>query len=176
MKGPAHRALHPFGQVPTYEEGDLVLFESGAIVLHIAQHHPGLLPEEGSARARAIAWMFAAINTIEVPVWDRAMTRVLEGDRSWAGERLALIEGRVRERLVQLAERLRGRDWLEGDFIVGDLMMVSVLRHTAARDIAAEFPDLAAYVARGEARPAFQRALGAQLAELCSDNQGEGHS
>src|ERR1700729_659636 len=99
MKEPAHLALHPFGQIPTYEEGDLVLFESGAIVLHIAQHHAGLLPVEANARARAITWMFAALNTMEPPILDLVITRIVERDRSWYEQRLPLVKDRIRDRL-----------------------------------------------------------------------------
>ncbi|MFT4193271.1 glutathione S-transferase family protein [Ottowia sp.] len=164
VKEPAHRALHPFGQVPTYEEGGLVLFESGAIVLHVAQRHPGLLPQDAAARARAIGWMFAAIDTVELPIWDRSMAVVLEGHEDWTAARLPLIERRIRERLGELSARLGDGEWLEGAFSAGDLMMVSVLRLPSGRATVAEFPNLAAYLARGEARPAFQRALAAQLA------------
>ena len=94
MKEPAHRALHPFGQIPTYEEGDLALFESGAIVFHIAERHAGLLPDDANARARAITWMFAALNTVEPPILDRETTRLLEGDKTWYEQRLPVVEGR----------------------------------------------------------------------------------
>jgi len=164
MKEPAHRALHPFGQIPTYEEGDLVLFESGAIVLHIAQHHAGLLPDEANARARAIAWMFAALNTVEPPILDLAVARFLEGDKPWSGQRLPLVRDRIRDRLGDLAIRLGDADWLDGAFNAGDLMMVGVLLRLKASGLLDEFPNLAAYVARGEARPAFRRAFDAQLA------------
>src|SRR5579863_8788873 len=127
LKEPAHRALHPFGQIPTYEEGDLALFESGAIVLHIAARHAGLLPEDGNARARAITWMFAALNTVEPPILELAAAKFLERDQPWYEERLPLVRERVRDRLGQLAGRLGGADWLEGAFSAGDLLMVSVL-------------------------------------------------
>lgn len=164
VKQPAHRALHPFGQVPTYEEDGLVLFESGAIVLHIGQRHPGLLPVDAAARARAIVWIFAAVDTVEVPIWDRAMAVVLEGGRDWTKARLPMIDARIRERLGELSDRLGDAEWLEGAFSAGDLMMVSVLRLPGGRAIAGEYPNLAAYLARGEARPAFGRALAAQMA------------
>src|SRR5438132_11028530 len=106
MKQPAHLALHPFGQIPTYEEGDLVLFESGAIVFHIAEHHAGLLPADASARARAIAWMFAALNTVEPPIVDRAMATLVERDKTWYAERLPILEDRIRVRLGELSARL----------------------------------------------------------------------
>jgi glutathione S-transferase len=164
MKQPAHRAVHPFGQIPTYEDGDLALFESGSIVLHIAQRHPGLLPEDAHARARAITWMFAAIGTVEPPILERQTAMFAEGDKPWAAERMALIDDRIRGRLRELATRLGDADWLDGAFSAGDLMMVHVLQRLTRSGILAEFPTLAAYVARGEARPAYKRAFAAQLA------------
>jgi glutathione S-transferase len=164
LKEPAHLALHPFGQIPTYEDGALVLFETGAIVLHIAERHAGLLPEDATARARAIAWMFAALNTVEPPVLERANARLLEGDRPWHAERLPLVEGRVRARLEQLSARLGKADWLDGAFSAGDLLMVSVLLRLKSSGMLDEFPNLASYVARAEARPAYGRAFAAQLA------------
>jgi glutathione S-transferase len=164
MKEPAHRALHPFGQIPTYEEGDLALFETGAIVFHIAERHAGLLPGDANARARAITWMFAALNTVEPPILELATARLLEGDKPWSKERLPLVEDRVRSRLHQLSDRLGDADWLDGAFSAGDLMMVSVLLRLKSSGILDEFPNLVAYVARGEARPAYKRAFAAQLA------------
>ncbi|MBH5389952.1 glutathione S-transferase family protein [Bradyrhizobium diversitatis] len=164
MKQPAHRALHPFGQIPTYEDGDLALFESGAIVLHIAERHSGLLPLDANARSRAIAWMFAALNTLEPPIVELGMAMLVERDRSWYAERLPLLQDRVRVRLGELSRRLGGADWLDGTFSAGDLMMVTVLRRLNTSGLLAEFPEIAAYVARGEARPAFRRAFDAQLA------------
>jgi glutathione S-transferase len=164
MKEPAHLALHPFGQIPTYEEDDLVLFETGAIVLYIAQRHGGLLPEDANARARAVAWMFAAVNTVEPPILELVTARIFEGDKPWSKERLPLVEERVRDRLRQLSAHLGDAEWLDGPFSAGDLMMVSVLLRTRPSGILDEFPVLAAYVARGEARPAYQRAFAAQLA------------
>lgn len=164
MKEPAHRALHPFGQIPTYEEGDLALFESGAIVLHIAQRHAGLLPDDANARARAIAWMFAAVNTVESPILELVTARFLEGGQPWSKERLPLVEDRIRDRLKQLSDRLADADWLDGAFSAGDLMMVGVLLRLKASGMLDEYPNLAAYVARAEARPAFKRAFAAQLA------------
>ena len=169
MKEPAHLARHPFGQIPTYEEDGLVLFETGAIVLHIAerqiaQGHAGLLPDEVNARARAITWMFAAVNTVEPPILDLANARFAEGDKPWIGERLPLVKDRIRGRLKQLSARLGDADWLDGAFSAGDLMMVSVLLRLRASGLLDEYPNLAAYVARGEARPAYKRAFAAQLA------------
>ncbi|MFK4384905.1 glutathione S-transferase family protein [Bradyrhizobium sp. USDA 223] len=164
MKQPAHRALHPFGQIPTYEDGDLTLFESGAIVLHIAERHDGLLPKDANARSRAIAWMFAALNTVEPPIVELTMAMLFERDRSWYAERLPGLQERVRTRLGELSRRLGKADWLDGAFSTGDLMMVTVLRRLNKSGLLEEFPDIAAYVARGEARPAFRRAFEAQLA------------
>jgi glutathione S-transferase len=164
MKEPAHLALHPFGQIPTYEEGDLALFETGAIVFHLAQQHTGLLPEDANARARAITWMFAALNTVEPPILDLVVVKLIEGDKPWRAERLPLVEDRIRGRLNPLSVRLGDADWLDGAFSAGDLMMVSVLLRLRASGILDGFPNLAAYVARGEARPAYKRAFEAQLA------------
>ena len=164
MKEPAHLALHPFGQIPTYEEGNLALFETGAIVFHIAERHAGLLPDDANARARAITWMFAALNTMEPPILERESARLLEGHKAWHEERLPLVGDRVRHRLDQLSGRLGDADWLDGAFSAGDLMMVSVLLRLKSSGILNEFPNLAAYVARGEARPAYKRAFDAQLA------------
>jgi glutathione S-transferase len=164
MKEPAHLALHPFGQIPTYEEGDLALFETGAIVLHIAERHAGLLPDEVNARARAIAWMFAALNTMEPPILELVTAKFLEGDKPWSKERLPLVVDRIRDRLDQLSARLGDADWLDGAFSAGDLMMVSVLLRLKPSGIVGKYPKLAAYVGRGEARPAYKRAFDAQLA------------
>ena len=164
MKQPAHLALHPFGQIPTYEEGGLALFESGAIILHLAQRHPGLLPEDADARARAIAWMFAALNTVEPPIVEFGMAKLLERDKPWFAERQAMLEERVRTRLGQLSRRLGDADWLDDAFSAGDLLMVTVLRRLDGHGLVEEYPNLAAHVARGEARPAYQRAFAAQLA------------
>jgi glutathione S-transferase len=164
MKEPAHLGLHPFGQIPTYEEGDLALFESGAIVFHIAERHAGLLPDDANARARAITWMFAALNTVEPAILELVTARFGEGDKPWTKERLPLIMDRIRHRLDQLSDRLGDADWLDGAFSAGDLTMVSVLLRLRPSGILDEFPKLAAYVARGEARPAYKRAFEAQLA------------
>jgi glutathione S-transferase len=164
MKEPAHLALHPFGQIPTYEEGDLALFETGAIVFHIAERHAGLLPDDATARARAITWIFAALSTVEPPILELGTARILEGDKPWSAERLPLVKGRVGDRLNQLSVRLGDAEWLDGAFTAGDLMMVSVLLRLKPSGILGEYPKLAAYVARGEARPAYKRAFDAQLA------------
>ena len=164
MKEPAHLAIHPFCQIPTYEEGDLALFETGAIVFHIASRHAGLLPDDANARARAITWIFAALNTVEPPILEFANARILEGDKSWFTERLPLVQDRVRDRLKLLSARLGDAEWLDGAFSAGDLMMVSVLLRLRPSGMLDEFTRLAAYVARGEARPAYQRAFDAQWA------------
>jgi len=164
MKESAHLKLHPFGQIPTYEEGDLALFESGAIVFHIAERHAGLLPDDANARARAITWMFAALNTVEAPILDLVTTKFVEGDKPWYEQRLPLVADRIRNRLGQLSRRLGDADWLDGAFSAGDLMMVAVLLRLKPSGMLNEFPNLSAYVARGEARPAYKRAFEAQLA------------
>jgi glutathione S-transferase len=164
MKEPAHRALHPFGQIPTYEEGDLALFETGAIVFHLAECHTGLLPDDANARARAITWMFAALNTVEPPIVDRSMATLVERDKSWYEERLLILEDRVRDRLDELSDRLGDADWLDDAFSAGDLLMVTVLRRLNGSGILEEYPNLSAYVARGEARHAYKRAFDDQLA------------
>jgi glutathione S-transferase len=164
MKEPAHLALHPFGQIPTYEEGDLGLFESGAIILHIAERRPGLLPEDADARARAITWMFAALNTVEPPIVERTAAILLEGDKPWHEERLPILDDRIGVRLGELSSRLADADWLDGAFSASDLLMVTVLRRLDSSGILPDYPNLAAYIARGQARPAYQRAFAAQLA------------
>jgi glutathione S-transferase len=164
MKEPAHLALHPFGQIPTYEESDLALFETGSIVFHIAERRAGLLPDDANARARAITWMFAALNTVEPPILELVTARLLEGDKPWGKERLPLVQDRVRNRLDQLSSRLGDAEWLDGAFSAGDLMTVSVLLRLKPSGMLDEYPKLAAYVARGEARPAYKRAFDAQLA------------
>jgi len=164
MKEGEHLAVHPFGQIPTYQEGELVLFESGAIVFHIASHHPGLLPDEANARARATTWMFAALNSVEPPILDLVIARIVERDKPWAKERMPLVIDRIATRLNQLSARLGHAQWLDGAFSAGDLLMVSVLLRLKPSGMLNEFPSLAAYVARGEARPAYKRAFDAQRA------------
>jgi glutathione S-transferase len=162
MKETEHLAIHPFGQIPTYQDGDLALFETGAIVFHIAERHAGLLPDDANARARAITWMFATLSTVEPPILEFGNARLLEGDKPWSKERLPLVAERVRNRLKQLSARLGDADWLDGAFSAGDLMMVSVLLRLKPSGILDEYPNLSAYVARGEARPAYKRAFDAQ--------------
>jgi glutathione S-transferase len=172
LKEPAHRALNPFGSIPTYEEGDLALFESGGIIHHIAEQHAGLLPKDAEARARAVMWMFAALNTIEPPIVELEQTRFFEKDKSWYQEHQAMVEGRVRDRLSCLSNRLGAADWLDGDFSAGDVLMVLVLRRLDGTGIVEEYKNLADYVARGEARPAYQRAFAAQAAVFSAANPG----
>jgi len=172
MKESAHRALHPFGQIPTYQEGGLALFESGAIVLHIAERHSGLLPDDANARARAITWMFAALGTVEPPIIDRSMAVLFEREKSWYAERLPVLEQRVRDRLNELSAHLGDADWLDGAFSAGDLLMVTVLRRLNGSGLLEEFPNVSAYVARGEARPAYKRAFDDQLAVFTAAARG----
>lgn len=166
LKEPAHLARQPFGQIPAYEEDGLVLFESGAIVLHVAEGCPALLPTDRAARARAITWVFAAVNTVEPPVWDYDMAGFFDRGRPWQDERAAVLEAALRTRLGQLAQHLGDAEWLEGTFTAGDLMMICVLRRIADAPLMADYPALAAYIRRGEGRPAFQRAYAAQRALL----------
>ncbi len=164
FKAEAHLARNPFGQIPTYEEGDLTLFESGAIVLHIAERFPGLLPSDAGARARAIMWMFAALSTVEPPIVDRDVVAYAEAGKSWQGERFTMVDERIRDRLAQLSARMGDGEWLDGDFSAADIVMVHVLRRLEGSGLLDQFPNLAAYIARAEARPAYQRAFAAQLA------------
>jgi len=170
MKEPAHLARHPFGQIPTYEDGGLVLFESGAIVLHVAQTHAGLLPDDADSRARAIAWMFAALNTVEPPIVERSMAVLFDRDKAWFDARMPTLDSRVRTRLVELSGRLGDADWLEGGFSAADLLMVTVLRRLGGSGLLEDYPTLCAYIARGEARPAYRRAFDDQLA-VFADSQ-----
>ena len=172
MKQPDHLALNPFGQIPTYEEGDLALFESGAIVLHIAEQHPGLLPEEANSRARAIMWMFAAVATVEPPIVERSMAVIVERDKPWYAERLPMLDDRVRARLGELSRHLGDGEWLDGAFSVGDLMMIHAVRRLESSGLLTEFPSLAAYIALGAARPAYQRAFAAQRAVFAAATAG----
>ncbi|NKK98835.1 glutathione S-transferase family protein [Rhizobium leguminosarum bv. viciae] len=172
MREPAHLALQPFGQIPTYEEGDLALFESGAIVFHIGERHPGLLPDDANARARALTWMFAALNTVETPIFDRALVMILERDKPWYDQRLSALEDSIRKRLTDLSHRLGDADWLDGAFSAGDLLMVTVLLRLKGSGILEEYSNLSAYIARGEARPAYKRAFAAQLAVFTAASVG----
>ena len=164
MKEPAHLRLHPFGQIPTYEQGDLALFESGAIIFHIAERYTGLLPDDANARARAIAWMFAALNTVEPPIVELESATLMERDKSWYDARRPILTDRIHNRLGELSRRLGDASWLNDSFSAGDLLMVMVLRRLDGEGILEKYRNLADYVARGEARPAYQRAFAAQLA------------
>ena len=164
LKEPAHRALNPFGQIPTYEDGGLVLFESAAIVFHLAQRHAGLLPDDPGARARAVAWMFAALSTVEPGIMELSMLKIVDRDKPWYEARLPVVEASVRQRLGELSRRLGDAEWMDGPFSAGDLLMANVLRRLKTSGLLDEFPNVTGYVARGEARPAFQRAFAAQRA------------
>lgn len=173
MKKPAHLSLHPFGQIPTYEEGGLALFESGAIVLHIAERHAGLLPDDANGRARAIMWMFAAVGTVEPPIVERSAASILERDKPWYAERLPMLDDRIRAQLDRLSHHLGAAEWLDGAFSAGDLMMVHVLRRLESSGLLQDYPNLAAYVARGQARPAYKRAFADQLAVFEAASAGK---
>jgi len=164
MKEEAHLARQPFGQIPTFEDGELVLFESGAIVLHIAEGGRGLLPDDAIDRARAVAWMFAAVGSIEPVVVQRESAIYLEGDKQWHKERLAIIEDRIANRLGELASALGDANWLLGEFSAADILMVQTLRRLEDSDLIERHANLSAYVERGKTRPAFQRAFAAQKA------------
>lgn len=174
LKEPAHLALNPFGSIPTYEEGDLALFESGAIILHIADRHAVLLPNDANARKRAIAWMFAALNTVEPPIVEREMATVLERDESWYEQRMPSLDERVRDRLNRLSACLGAAEWLGGSFSAGDLLMIEVLLRLEGA-LLDECPNLCAYVSRGQARPAFKRAFAAQRDIFERRNPGPNH-
>ncbi len=170
FRKPEHRRRQPFGQIPTYEEGDLVLFESGAIVFHIAERFPGLLPADANARARAITWMFATVSDVEPLIIQREVMEYLESDKSWADERMPLVEQRIRDRFSELSAYLGDADWIDGAFSAADVLLVQALRRLERQGPLTEFPMLAAYVQRGKARPAFKRAFAAQLAVFKAQN------
>ena len=159
-----YRKLQPFGQVPAMEEDGVELFESGAIILYIGGKCEALLPKDEPGRLRTTSWIFAALNSIEPPVQELALIQLAYSNQEWTKERKPMLEEWVTKRLAQLAKVLDGKDWLEGRFTAGDLMMVTVLRMLHTTDLLDREPAIKAYVARGEARPAFQRALAAQLA------------
>jgi glutathione S-transferase len=163
---PAYRALQPFSQVPSYRDDDVALFESGAIVLHVARSSAALLPTDQAGRSRAAAWVFAALNSIEPFIMGLVDVDIFSREEPWAKESRPHVEGMVKKRLSDLAERLSGRDWLEDRFTVGDLMMATVLRILRHTDLVTSDPLLAPYLARCEARPAFQKALAEQLASF----------
>jgi len=161
---PAHRALQPFGQIPVYQEGELTLFESGAIVTHIGEKSTVLLSNDPVKRARAITWMFAALNSVEPHIQALAAIDLFFAKEEWARLRRPSALAMAQSRLNALAATLEGRDYLEREFSAGDLLMASVLRFLRHTTIVTDMPVLAAYLARCEARPAFKRALAAQLA------------
>lgn len=163
QKGSEHRQIQPYGQVPTLEEGDLALFESGAIVHHIASTRSGLLPADAAGKAKAVEWMFAALNTVEPPIMDLAFVDLFEADKPWSKPRRPSVEERIRERLKDTAGKLGDREWFDGAFSAGDLMMVMVLRIIEDDPLLSEHPTLVAYVKRATERPAFKAALKAQM-------------
>jgi glutathione S-transferase len=169
QKSNEYRGLQPFGQVPAYEEDGLVLFESGAIVMHVAERCEVLLPVDPAARARAKTWMFAALNTIEPPIQNLAEIDLFHSREEWVKSRRPAVEQRVRTRLNQLAERLEGCDYLEVRFTAADLLMTTVLQNLRQTDLLAQVPVLAAYCLRCEARPAFQKAMAAQTATFAKN-------
>lgn len=172
LKKPAHLRLHPFGKIPVYEERGLLLFETGAIVLHIASTRGGLLPHDRAARERAVMWMFAALNTIEPSILERETILYVEQGKPWSKERMPLVEDRVCDRLRQLSGRLGESEWIDGGFSAGDLMTIDVLRRLQGSGLLEEFPNVTAYVARGESRPAFGRALATQRSDYLSQQSG----
>jgi glutathione S-transferase len=159
-------AESPFGQVPAYRDGDVAMFESGAIVLHIGEISEALLPRDPQGRARATSWVLAALNNVEPATWNHAMLRVFYGGQDWAEQAKPIFEEAARKRLEPVAAYLGDKDWLEGEFTAGDLMMICVLKIAGRTGLLDDFPTLAAYQARGEARPAYRRALAAQLADF----------
>lgn len=163
-----YRKLQPFGQIPALEDGALTLFESGAIVLYVAEHSPALLPRDPWARARVVQWAFGALNTIEVAVQKLAELDLFHPGEDWAKERRPAAVEFVRTRLGELAGCLEGREHLAGAFSAADILMTTVLRILRHTDLLDEQPVLAAYKARCEARPAFQKALGDQMAAFVS--------
>jgi glutathione S-transferase len=163
-KVPEHFAVQPFGQVPVYREGQLTLFESGAILLHIGEKDERLLPREAMARARAVGWMFAALNSIEPFMQMLFVMGFLAEGKDWQGEAKDLVRPFAEMRLAQLSKALGGQDWLEGRFTLGDLLMIDVLRTQPPPELLAAHPNLVAYIERGTSRAAFKAAMAAQLA------------
>lgn len=164
-KSDAWRAYQPFGQVPTYSDGTVEIFESGAIVLHIARQKPGLLPPDPAGEASTVAWMFAVLNSVEPLIFDLLLVNVFDRKESYADLFRPKAIQRLSARLGELAGSLGDRSWLVGDrFTAADLIMVSVLRQLSDTDLLKEHENLAAYVDRGMARPAFQKALADQMA------------
>jgi glutathione S-transferase len=169
QSAPEYRRWQPFGQVPAFEEDGLKLFESGAILLHIGERSETLLPREANERARATAWVFAALNSVEFFVQQLGAADAFFADQDWVKGYKPVIEDMTRKRLQGVADALGDQDYLEGRFTAGDLMMTTVLRILDNTALVKEMPALAAYKARCEARPAFQRALKAQLDDFADD-------
>ena len=171
LKHPAHLELQPFGQIPTYEDGRVALFESGAIVLHIAEQYAGILPDDGASRAKALSWMFAALSTVEPPIVERDNVKFFEQGKVWQAERFAMVDDRIRVRLDQLAAALGESAWLAGDFSAADILMVHTIRRLEGSGILEDFPVLVDYVARAAERPAYKRAFEAQYDVFRSDQR-----
>ena len=159
----------PWGQVPAYREGGVALFECGAICLHIAEKSEALLPRDEAGRGRATTWLFAALNSMDVPAMGLTITSIFNAEADWSAGASAAFAAFLDQRLSRLSDWLGEREWLEGRFTVGDLMMVCVLRSIADEGLVAKYPNLAAYVARGEARPAFIRAMQAHMADFVAE-------
>ncbi|MFZ1727587.1 MAG: glutathione S-transferase family protein [Albidovulum sp.] len=164
MKQRPHLNLQPFGQIPTYEDGDVSLFESGAIVLHIAYNNAGLLPDNGVARAKALSWMFAALNTVEPPIVERDYVQYFEAEKSWQAERFAMVDDRIRTRLDQLAASMGESAWLAGPFSAADVLMVHAIRRLEGSGILEDYQVFMNYIDRASERPAYKRAFEAQYA------------
>ncbi len=162
LRNRAHLQRQPFGQIPTWQDGDTRLFESGAIVLHLAEANEGLLPTDPAARARALSWMFAAAATVEPAVTHLEVARRAYGTAPWREAALTPLVEAVARRLEALDSVLKGQEWLDGRFTAGDLLMIQVLRRLEGGDLLDAWPALTAWVERGKARPAFQRAFEAQ--------------
>lgn len=163
---PAYLEEQPWGQVPAYREDKLAMFESGAIVLHIGERCPALLPTDPNGRARAQSWAFAALNSVEPAVAQLSEIDIFHKGEAWTVERRPQVIDKIRARLDGLAARLGDRDYLEGSFTAGDLLMIDVLRSLENSGVLADYPSLSAYKDRGKARPAFARAMAAQMADF----------
>lgn len=163
-KAPAYLADQPFGQVPVYKEGDLTLFETGSILIHIGEADERLLPRDAKGRGRAISWMIAALNSVEPMIQTLVVLTVKGQGTDWLAGAIEAAKPFAEERLSRLSQALGDRDWLEDDFSIGDIVMVDVLRNASA-ELLAPHSNLTAYVARGKDRPAFQKAMAAHLAD-----------
>jgi glutathione S-transferase len=165
----SYRTLQPFGQIPAYQETGLTLFESGAIVLHIAERSEALMPSDPSVRARVKTWMFAALNTVEPPIQDLITMDFFHTTEEWAKLRRPSLQEMINKRLLELSAKLNGHGYLEGGFTAADLMMTQVLRLLRHTSLVTQIPTLDAYCRRCEARPAFQKALADQLAAFAAN-------